>query len=135
MSIFAQIKSSVNSILPSLFDDPDLTTMVTWKRFENSAFNENTGVNEDTYKDFKSIPAIRVDKDISTSKFVQNRLSASQMGLAVGDNAYLFEADSVPEGASIRDIIIEESTGMRYSVKRINPVFGLITKIEVKGYA
>lgn len=135
MSLFGQIKSSVNSILPELFGDPDLTTVVTWKEHLESVFDEDAGYNVDTYKDHKTIPAIRVDKDISSNKFVQNRLAASQMGLAVGDNAYLFKAESVPIGASIRDVIVEEATGMRFSVKRINPIFGLIVKVEVKGYA
>lgn len=135
MTVGAQIVSSVNSILPTLFGDPYLVTPVTWKRFSESWFDEVEGVNNDIYVDYKNISAIRIDKDISVSKFIQNRLSASQMGMAVGDNAYLFQAADVPARASIRDIVIETETGIKYSVKKINPVFGLIVKVEVKGYA
>lgn len=135
MTVGQQIFSSVNSILPTLFGDPYLVTPVTWKRFSTSTFDEDEGVNVDVYVDYTGISAIRIDKDISTSKFVQNRLSASQMGIAVGDNAYLFQAADVPARASIRDIIIETDSGTQYSVKKISPVFGLIVKVEVKGYA
>jgi hypothetical protein len=136
MSLFSQIKNSVNSILPTLYNDPDLTTIVTWKVFKDSVFNESLGVNEDTYTDHTGISAIRVEKEIGASKFGGNNTGslASQFGVGSGDTVYLFKFGDVPTEASIRDTIVE-SNGMKYSVKKIYPVFGLIVKVEVKGYA
>ena len=53
--------------------------------------------------------------------------------MAVGDVVYLFQYDDIPSGASIRDKLIDGD--YTYGVKRILPVFNLITKVEVKGYA
>jgi len=133
MSLFKQIKSSVNSILPRLYSDADLTTTVTWQVFKESVFDESLGVNVDDYTNYTNLKTIRVEKEIGASKFSGVNL-ASQFGVGSGDIVYLFRYDDVPAGASIRDIILE-SNGMRYGVKRIYPVFGMIVKVEVKGYA
>lgn len=135
MSIFSQIQNSVNSILPTLFEDEGLTTIVTWKKFVSSEFDEDQGINVDTYKDYKSIRAIKVEKEMYGQGNYLAANVASQMGVSLGDNIYLFKASDVPTGASIRDVIVESSIGMQYAVKRIYPVFGLITKVEVQGYA
>lgn len=135
MTIFSQIRGAVNSILPSLFGDPELTTTVTWKVFAESTFDEDQGVNVDTYRDYKSIAAIKVEKEMHGSGNYLAANVASQMGITLGDNIYLFQASDVPTGASIRDVVVETDTGMSYSVKKIFPVFGLITKVEVQGYA
>jgi len=135
MSIFSQIRGAVNSILPSLFGDPDLTTTVTWRVFQNSEFDEDQGVNVDTYVDFKTISAIKVEKEMHGSGNYLAANVASQMGITLGDNIYLFQAEDVPTGASVRDVIVETDVSMTYAVKKIYPVFGLITKVEVQGYA
>lgn len=135
MSIFSQIRSSVNSILPSLFGDDDLTTTVTWKVFVSDEFDESQGINVDTYRDYAGIKAIKVEKEMHGSGNYLAANVASQMGITLGDNVYLFQADDIPTGASIRDVIVETDYGMQYSVKKIFPVFGLITKVEVQGYA
>lgn len=136
MTLFSQIKNSVNSILPRLYSDPDLTTEITWKVFKDSVFDESMGVNVDTYTDYTKIQAIRVEKEIGASKFggYNTGSLASQFGVGSGDTVYLFKFDDVPTAASIRDTIVEPN-GMKYSVKKIYPVFGLIVKVEVKGYA
>lgn len=135
MTIFAQIQSAVNSILPGLFTDEDLTTTVTWKVFTESTFDEDQGVNVDSYREYKNIKAIKVEKEMHGSGNFLSAGVASQMGITLGDNVYLFQADDVPTGASIRDVIVESDLGMTYSVRKIFPVFGLITKVEVQGYA
>lgn len=129
MGMFAQIKNSVNSILPSLYNDEDLRVMITWKKFSASVFNESTGVNEETYVDH-IIAAIRIEKE------TQGMTTGARSGgvpITVGDLVYLFQGPDVPEGATTRDIIVEGNYA--YQIESIYPVFGLVTKVEVRGYA
>lgn len=131
MGIFGQIKNSVNSILPQLYNDPELTTALTWRKFSGSTFNEEAGVNEDTYTD-SSVVAIRVEKEVGSTN-AGRTYPPGPWSMASGDIQYLFKYESVPDGASIRDLIVDGD--MTYSVKKIYPVFGLIVKVEVEGYA
>ena len=132
MGMFAQIRSSVNSILPSLFGDEDLRTLVTWKKFAGSTFNESRGVNEDTYTDYASISAIKVEKEVGT-RDAGRAFPPGPWGMASGEVMYLFQDGDVPAGASIRDLIVDGD--YTYSVSKIYPVFNLIVKVEVEGYA
>lgn len=132
MGIFAQIQSAVDSILPQLYEDEDLTVTITWKVFASSEFNEDTGVNEDTYTDYTDITAIKVEKEIGSTNPGRS-YPPGPWAMASGDIQYLFRHNHVPDGASIRDLIVEGN--QTYSVKKIFPVFNLITKVEVEGYA
>lgn len=132
MAIFGQIKSAVNSILPQLYGDAELTTTITWKKFADSEFDEDEGVNVDTYTDYTDIKAIKVEKEVGTTN-PRTSYPTGIWGMASGDVVYLFQDASVPDGASIRDLIIDGS--YTYSVKKIFPVFNLIVKVEVQGYA
>ena len=134
MTIFSQIKSSVNSILPTLYNDTELTTPVTWKVFSSSVFNEELGYNEDTYISFTNIRAIRLEREMGASMFGRT-FDQGNYSLATGEVQFLFQHSDVPASASIRDLVVDGDTGLLYSVKKIWPVFGLITKVEVKGYA
>jgi len=136
MGIFAQIQSAVNSILPQLYEDEDLVTVVTWKRFAGSVFNESEGVNQETYTDFTNISAIKVEKTVGARRFSQNSAVnevARAWDLTSGDVVYLFRHENVPTGVSVRDLIVDGA--VTYSVKKVFPVFNLIVKVEVEGYA
>jgi hypothetical protein len=135
MGIFAQIQSAVDSILPQLYEDEDLTTIVTWRKFSDSDFDEDAGVNVDTYTDFTNITAIKVEKEVSSRSLWQTGQTSGSWGIASGDVIFLFRDQHVPEGVSIRDLIVDNDTGYTYSVKKIFPVFNLIVKVEVSGYA
>ena len=132
MGIFAQIQSAVDSILPQLYEDEDLTSSITWKVFSESVFNETSGVNEDSYTDYTDIPAIKVEKQIGTRDMWRGN-TTGLLSVASGDVVYLFRDNGVADGASIRDLIIDGS--FTYSIKKIWPVFGLIVKVEVEGYS
>lgn len=132
MGIFSQIQSAVDSILPQLYEDEDLTDSVTWKVFADSVFNETTGVNEDTYTDYADIPTIKVEKQVGTRDMWRGN-TQGMLSISSGDVVYLFRDSGVPEGASIRDLIIDGA--FTYSIKKIWPVFGLIVKVEVEGYS
>lgn len=134
MSIFGQIQASVNSILPSLFTDMELTANVTWKVFQDSLFNEELGYNVDTYKEYKNIRGIRIEKEQRGSANYLVNAATSQLGVALGESVYLFQHVDVPATASLRDILYEVDSGMQYRVSKIFPVFGLITKVEILGY-
>ena len=131
MGIFAQIQGAVDSILPQLYEDEDLVTVITWRRFAGSVFNESQGVNEETYADFTDINAIKVEKEIGTRQWQGN--VQGDWDIASGDVVYLFRHQHVPADVSVRDLIVDGS--FTYSVKKIFPVFNLIVKVEVEGYA
>jgi hypothetical protein len=132
MGIFAQIQSAVDSILPQLYEDDDLTSVVVWKKFTSSDFDEDEGVNVDVYTDYEDIKAIKVEKEIGSNS-PGKTYPPGPWSMASGEVQYLFQHDDVPEGASIRDLIVDGS--FTYSVKKIFPVFGLIVKVDVEGYA
>lgn len=132
MGIFKQIQGAVNSILPTLYNDEDLTTIITWKKFKESTFDANEGVNVDSYTDYKEISAIKVEREIG-SKNAGRTFPPGPWSIASGDVQYLFQFDDIPDGASIRDLIVDGS--ITYNVKKIYPVFGLIVKVDVVGYA
>lgn len=140
MAIFKQIQGAVNSILPTLYNDEDLTVNITWKRFKGSTFNEDEGVNEDNYTDFTAISAIKVEREMS-SKNAGRTFPPGPWAIASGDVQYLFQFGDVPAGASIRDLIVEIDSDINvgqeitYNIKKIYPVFGLIVKVDVLGYA
>jgi hypothetical protein len=129
MGMFSQIKGAVNSILPSLYDDDELAIDITWRKFTGSVFNETTGVNEETYTE-STVRAIRIEKE--TQGMTTGRQSGG-VPITVGDVAYLFKGPDIPDGASTRDIIVD--SGYAYAIDKIVPVFGLVTKVEVRGYA
>lgn len=136
MGIFSQIQSAVDSILPQLYEDDDLVTIVTWRRFAGSAFNEVLGVNEETYTNFPNIRAIKVEKVVGARRFNQSNAANEVMrtwDLTSGDVVYLFRHQYVPSDVSTRDLIVDGVN--TYSVKKVFPVFNLIVKVEVEGYA
>ncbi len=88
--------------------------------------------NVDTYIDSSPINVIRVEKEIGAAN-AGRAFPPGQWGTSTGDVVYLFQFADVPDGASIRDMIVEGA--ITYNVKKIYPVFGLIMKVEVLGYA
>lgn len=132
MGIFSQVKSSTNSILPKFFDDPDLVVSVTWKVFGGSTFDEAQGINVETFTDY-SLDAIRIEKEIGTFRANQAVAPPGPWMMATGETVYLFKYEDVPSGASIRDFVVDGS--YTYGIRKILPVFNMIVKVEVKGYA
>ena len=130
MGFFSQITRAVDSILPKLFDDDELAVDITWRLFESAVFNPDTQVNEETYTE-STIAAIRLKKDIGGMRYRQ--LPPGPWNMAVGDVVFLFQSDNIPSGASIKDLIVD--AGYSYGIEKITPIFGLITQVEVKGYA
>jgi len=90
------------------------------------------GVNEETYTDFSDISAIKVEKTVGTKRWQQGNTGAV-WDLSSGDVVYLFRDQNVPSNVSTRDLIVDG--GNTYSVTKVYPVFGLIVKVEVEGYA
>ena len=129
MGMFAQIRNSVNSILPRLYTDEDLVTEVTWRKFSTSGFDDAKGYAEDTYVNY-TISAIKLEKE---NKSATQGVRSTGVSMSIGDVVYLFQYGDLPDGISTRDVIVED--GLTYSVEKIYPVFGLVTKVEVKGYA
>lgn len=130
MGIFSQITRAVESILPKLFGDTDLAVDITWKLFESAIFDPDAQVNVETYAE-STIAAIRIKKDVGSMR--SRQIPPGPWNMAVGDVVFLFQSDNVPSGASIKDLIVD--AGYTYGVEKITPIFGLITQVEVRGYA
>lgn len=130
MGIGSSITNAVNSILPSLYSDDVLSTSVTWKRFSDSGFDEAKGYNVETYDDF-TVTAIRLEKEASARTTLQTPPGAN--AITLGDIVYMFRYPDLPDGISTKDLIVDGS--FVYQVEKIIPVFDLVTKVEVRGYA
>ena len=129
MGMFGQIRNSVNSILPKLYSDEELTVDVTWKKFSSDNWDSGLGVNVASYVSY-TVTAIKLEKEL---KPAVSGGRASGVSMAVSDVLYLFQYDDLPDDISNRDVIVEN--GNEYQVDKIHPVFGLVIKVEVKGYA
>ena len=130
MGMFGQVKSAINSILPKLFTDEDLTTSVIWKRFESSDWNDLQGLNVDTYTEF---PLTSIKPRSMTE--LQRSVVFPSLGRTKfsNDSDYIFQYGDMPSGATNKDLLVEG--GSIYQVEKISPVFGLIVCVSVKGYA
>lgn len=129
MGMFAQIQNSVNSILPKLYEDEDLTTDITWRKFSGSAWDDAQGMAIETYVEYP-VTAIKLEKE---NKSATSGVRSSGVSMSASDVVYLFRHGDLPDGITTRDVIIDN--GNSYSVEKIYPVFDLVTKVEVQGYA
>lgn len=130
MSLFAPVKNVTLSFLPKLTRDPNLATVITWRVFQESEFDEDQGVNVDRYTDYQ-VPAIRIEKGVGATQ--SRNFPAGSYTMAVGDSDYIVDDRDKPAGVSIRDVIVDGE--ITYSIRRMIPVFNLLTRIETKGYA
>lgn len=130
MSIYGSVQRAVEHMTPKLWGDPNLGIEVTWRRFAGSTFDAVRGVNVESYDNF-TLTALGTEKAVGfkhTSAF-----PPGPGAMAIGDVVYVFLADGMPTGISVRDLLIDGD--FTYGVEKIFPVIGLIVKVEVKGYA
>ena len=130
MGLFGQVRSTVIATLPTFFEDDEATTEVTWKLYGGSNYNSTLGYNVETWTEY-TLTAIKIEKVEGSKKTKLYPPAGGSM--ATGDMVFLFKSPDLPTGASGRDLIVDGS--ITYAVEKILPVFNLITKVEVKGYA
>lgn len=131
MGIGAQIKASVKSILPQVFNDEDLNTKVTWRKFSESTFDATAGYNVDTYKNYV-IYGLKVEHMQGIGSGKGGYLPGMDAtGIEYGMVSFLFRTADLPSGRSIRDRILDGDTV--YRIKNFYPIMDLITKVDVEG--
>ena len=130
MSLFTPVKNATLSFLPKLTRDPNLATTITWRVFLRAEFDEDQGVNVEKYRDYQ-VPAIRIEKGVGVQQ--SRNFPSGNLTMAVGDSDYIVDDRDKPPGVSIRDVIVDGE--ITYQIRRMLPVFNLLTRIETKGYA
>jgi len=123
-------QSALDSVFPELLQEDRLSSEVTWRKFSSSAYNPDAGYNEDRYEVFV-MRAIKIDRVLGVGGGTGYPMGVEGAQLAEGQVIFLFDPADVPEGASIRDTIVDGVT--QYKIKTIYPVYGLITKVLAQG--
>lgn len=123
MGIFGQIKVPVVAALDELLNDEDFSAEVTYKRYTGQSFNEDEGHSVSTYSSTK----------ITMSRLRHNARSAlvATASVQVGDFVFICKADDVPEGMSLKDLIVD-GDGNVFPVKDINNIFDMAVVINVE---
>ena len=125
MTISTSILKSASKSIEKLFSDSNLISSITFKSYQGSTFDPDTGLNADLYIDF-SILSIRTEK----KRLILG--SPGEMGGISGTEVnYLIRAEDMPTEYSTRDVITHNSTN--YSIEKITPILTLAFKIQVVG--
>lgn len=124
MGLMAQIRPPVMAVLNQLLSDGQLSKTVTYRKFSGQAWSESKGVDAETF----------VESAIDAIELRHNQKSiaaASSSELEVGDYMYVFRADDLPEGYSMKDQIVVSGSVKR--IKNIDNVFGMAVTMSVDG--
>lgn len=123
--MFDQIASAVKTILPKLYGDPLLAKIVTYRKYNGVSFDPTVGFNVERWKTY-SVKAIKL-----TSPLQSKTATGYEGGRTVvqgGETLFMIKSEDLPDGISVKDSILDERN-VTYNVKRIEPIFGLLTKI------
>jgi hypothetical protein len=127
---FSQIKSSLRSFMPRLFDDDALAVDIVWRRFLKSEFNAEKGYNEDVFEETDA-RAVKLDASLGFSGGASFPSNAEGSGLEYGLTRFVFRSSEVPEGANIRDQLLEGS--YTYRIKKITPILDVVVQVDAEG--
>lgn len=124
MGIFGSIQGPIRAVLNNLINDRDLREQVKYDKYTGQAFDSELGHEVNTYA--STVPyCIRLQHNADSVK-------EATFEVQIGDNLFMFRGTDVPEGASLKDQIVDEA-GLIYKVKDIQNIFGLAVSVTVEG--
>ena len=124
MSLFKQIEGPTKNVLNQLLADPNLSSMVTYRKHLGQTFSVAHGHNVDTYEE-NTVPTLKL-------KHNQRSIATAQGDVEAGDPLFIFRYSDMPEGLSLKDQIVDES-GAVLKVKDISDIFKLAVSITAEG--
>lgn len=125
--MFDQITSAVAGILPGLYGDEQLAKDVLYRKYGGVAFDASKGFNVESWSS-STIRAIKLSSPLTSKTSPSAGYESGRTVIQGGETLFMFKTSDLPEDASTRDTILD-SRKVVYNVKRIEPIFGLITKV------
>ena len=128
--MFKHIKNQAISLLNRLFNDSDLTTEVTYKKFDSASYDETTGKNVSTYSEY-SVDAIRSNTALE-AQGTSSVLNA--IGFEAGEMFFYLRKSDIPrnnlyDSEILKDYIVAD--GKDYQVRKCVPIFDIFARIQV----
>jgi len=123
IEIFRQVKGPTESVLRQLLADTRLSEQVTYKRFDSESYNSSLGYNVASYTSY-SLTGINL-------KHNSQSVAVATTKVQVGEPVYVFNAEDMPDGISLKDVIVD-SKGNELKVKAIQNIFDIAVSITVE---
>lgn len=123
MGIFEQIRGPVESFLDQLLASTEFSEQITYRKWTGQSFDETLKHNVATYD----------ETPIKTARMRHNSRSVkvATADIQVGDEVFIFKSIDVPEGMSLKDLIVD-STGLIMKVKAIDNIFDIAHAVTVE---
>lgn len=125
MPVFSSAIPPAQRLLADVLADERFREFVTYKvPSSTEAFDDDLGYSvagETSYP----LPAVRM-------RHTKKSVLAASSPVMVGDLLFVFSAEGFPAGASVKDRIVDKN-GNVFSVKNIDPVFGIAKIVTVAG--
>lgn len=129
MKNFARIQTKAGNFLSRIMQS-GMEIQITYKLYQNSSFDDETGMNVDVYSEYE-VPAIRVDASL------QAQLASTILaGVAfnAGEIIYLIQHKEMPRSdvysPNILKDYIQDGTVER-QIKNAVPIFDILVKVQV----
>lgn len=129
MKNFARIQNKAGSFLTRLMKS-GIQTEIVYKLFVSSAFNDETGMNEDVYSEF-SVPAVRVDASLQ-AQWASTILAG--VSFNSGEILYLVQHKEMPRSDVYSPDILKDyiqDASLERQVKNAVPIFDILIKLSV----
>jgi hypothetical protein len=119
------VKGQIRRVLANLMASPSLRKTVTYRKFTGqSAFDRSKGVPVETF-DETTVTALELRHN------QRSAMASSSASVEVGDLAYMFLAEDIPSGFSMKDRLVAD--GKEKKIKAIDPAIDLTILISVDG--
>jgi len=123
IEIFRQVKGPTESVLRQLLADTRLSEKVTYKRFDSEAYDRSLRYNVASYTSY-SLTGINLRHNSKSVAVATSRVQ-------VGEPVYVFNAEDIPDGISLKDVIVDEN-GNELKVKAIQNIFNIAVSVTVE---
>lgn len=123
-SIFSHLDGPVKEFLTRLMSDDRLREKVTYKKYVSGAHSQSAGYKVIVYNSY-SLSGVRLRHN-------RRSMALSSGAVSAGDEVFLFRADDLPSGISLKDQIVDAEDNTS-NVGVIDNVFGLAVLISIEG--
>lgn len=129
MFLLNSVRKQAVAWILRLREDPQLKDVVIYKKFVSRIYSEEVGHNIDTFDNYEII-AIKTEHTKESIDVAREYPPTSE--LQIGDRLYIFIPTELPEGISLKDELVGGDAKV-YSIKSIQPIYGIVTLITVDG--
>lgn len=129
MELINTVKRQAIPWIRKLIADPQLLSIVTYRRFSGQVFDSAQGHNVNTFDDF---PLTGIETQHTKESLDVSTRIGIYAKLQVGDRVFIFISDEMPSGVSLKDVVVSAG-GIEYEIKSIMPIYGIVHFVIVGG--